>query len=96
MKMSYRYIMSKGTKRYHMCNMRVMCTWDAFMAQDPASKNKLRVLPSHGVISPTSITSGTPKRRYPEQGSICSQVISRKGSLLPSGEEYLRAGSRAV
>ena len=32
-------------------------------------------------------------KRYPGQGSI---VISRKGSLLPSEEEYLRAGSRAV
>ena len=35
-------------------------------------------------------------KRYPGQGSLCSQVISRKGSLLPSEEEYLRAGSRAV
>ena len=66
------------------------------MAQDPASENKLRAPLSHGTTSLTASISGTPKRSYPEQGSICSQVISRKGSLLPSGEEYLRAGSRAV
>ena len=79
-----------------MCNIHVMRTWDAFMAQDPASKRELRALPVHGTTSLTISTSGTPKGSNPEQGSICSQVISRKGSILPSGEEYLRAGSRAV
>ena len=28
---------------------------------------------------------------YPEQESFCSQVISRRGSQLPSEAEYLRA-----
>ena len=44
----------------------------------------------------TSTTGISIKRDNPEQGLNCSQVISRKGSLLPSEEEYLRAGGRAV
>ena len=30
--------LSKGTQQYSMCDIHVMCAWDAFMAQDPASK----------------------------------------------------------
>ena len=38
-------------------------------------------------------TQGILKRvePHPEQGSFCSQVISRKGSQPPSEAEYLRA-----
>ena len=33
----------------------------------------------------------TVQTTHPEQGLFCSQVISRKGSQLPSEAEYLRA-----
>ena len=39
----------------------------------------------------TQYSETTIQSTHPEQGSFCSQVISRKGSQLPSEAEYLRA-----
>ena len=79
-----------------MCNIHVMRTWDAFMAQDPASKREAACAAVSWNYQPNCQHNRDSERSNPEQGSICSQVISRKGSILPSGEEYLRAGRRAV
>ena len=60
----------------------------------PTKQRKVCVAPPCQVETLETVTQDsetTSQLVYPEQGLLCSQVISRKGSQLPSEAEYLRA-----
>ena len=64
------------------------------LAQDPQLSEEKLALLRHASLKrwiQTRKTSNKSSTIYPEQGLFCSQVISRKGSQLPSEAEYLRA-----
>ena len=58
-----------------MCNIHVMRTWDAFMAQDPASKREAACAAVSWNYQPNCQHNRDSERSNPEQGSICSHII---------------------
>ena len=64
-----------------------------FGSRPQLSKEKTAAL-RNAILKRWKLQRKTPSKlqtTHPEQGSFCSQVISRKGSQLPSEAEYLRA-----
>ena len=95
--------MRKGTTQYacvtYSCtvaHVSIVSNANAVLAQDLCRKQKVIAAPCLPLETLVNGTAADSKRAHPEQGLICSQVISRKGSYLPSEAEYLRAVSQRL
>ena len=92
------YLLRMGTLRGYSVNTpRIIsrdCSPTPRWLKTPTKQTKVCVAPPCTVETLETVTQDsetTNQLTHPEQGSFCSQVISRKGSQLPSEAEYLRA-----